>query len=452
MSIVWQEAQALLLYVASSAWGLLPVFLLSVALSVLLKELRLDRLIHRAFTRKVGPAIATATAVGAFAPFCSCTVIPLINSMLVAGVPLAAVMSFWISSPTMDLEIFAVSVKILGWQLAIVRLIATITLSVGAGYITYILTRTHLLNEQGIMRAKVATTSCCSQEPDAVQTVPQAEPVLVPYSAARAPRRQLAVFNSMETTGAPVATLATISSCCGDTTLMEFAPATQSACCGSTANEIVVQDAVGCGCSVELAPALSEVEETSGSCGCSSVELVSIPSVVEETSGSCGCSSVELVSASPANLSEPWWAAVAKSVKAMRWQSFGQEVLRQFWLLGRWMLLAFFIEAALLRYVPSEVITHIFGGHSPFAIPLAALLGIPVYVNYASSWPIVSGLLAQGMRPGAAIAFLLAGPLTTLPAMMAVWNLVRPRVFFLYFGIALVGAIIIGYLVSIIMP
>jgi len=55
---------------------------------------------------------------------------------------------------------------------------------------------------------------------------------------------------------------------------------------------------------------------------------------------------------------------------------------------------------------------------------------------------LMSGLLTQGMNPGAALAFLIAGPTTTLPAMAAVWGLTTRRVFFLYISFVLVGAII----------
>jgi hypothetical protein len=58
----------------------------------------------------------------------------------------------------------------------------------------------------------------------------------------------------------------------------------------------------------------------------------------------------------------------------------------------------------------------------------------------------ISGLLTQGMNPAAALAFLVAGPTTTLPAMAAVWPLVTHRVFGCYIAFALMGAILIGYL------
>jgi uncharacterized membrane protein YraQ (UPF0718 family) len=56
------------------------------------------------------------------------------------------------------------------------------------------------------------------------------------------------------------------------------------------------------------------------------------------------------------------------------------------------------------------------------------------------------------MQPGAAIAFLIAGPITTIPAMTAVWGIVKWRVFALYLGMGLFGSILMGYAVNLILP
>jgi uncharacterized membrane protein YraQ (UPF0718 family) len=58
----------------------------------------------------------------------------------------------------------------------------------------------------------------------------------------------------------------------------------------------------------------------------------------------------------------------------------------------------------------------------------------------------VAGLLHQGMSPAAALSFLIAGATTTLPAMSAVFTLVRPRVFLLYLGFTFSAALLFGYL------
>jgi uncharacterized membrane protein YraQ (UPF0718 family) len=105
---------------------------------------------------------------------------------------------------------------------------------------------------------------------------------------------------------------------------------------------------------------------------------------------------------------------------------------------------AFTLEALTTLYVPQESIAAILGRESRFAIPLAAIVGVPLYLGNLSALPIVKGLLIQGMQPGAAIAFLMAGPVTTIPAMTAVWGVVRRPVFLLYIAISLLGATLMG--------
>lgn len=123
----------------------------------------------------------------------------------------------------------------------------------------------------------------------------------------------------------------------------------------------------------------------------------------------------------------------------------GRDVAREeSWRLGRWLLLAFVMEALILAYVPQETIAGTLGDGNPLAVPMAALIGAPIYLTEVATLPIVSGLLQSGMSPGAAIAFLIAGPATTVPAMAAVWTLVRPRVFVLYVGIVALGAAALG--------
>lgn len=115
-------------------------------------------------------------------------------------------------------------------------------------------------------------------------------------------------------------------------------------------------------------------------------------------------------------------------------------------MVAKFMALAFFLEALIILYIPSEWIAGLLGQQNQWAILMAALIGVPVYTTELTALPMVSGLLAQGMDPGAALAFLIAGPTTTLPAMAAVWGLTTRRVFFLYLSFVLVGAIVFGYL------
>jgi uncharacterized protein len=56
----------------------------------------------------------------------------------------------------------------------------------------------------------------------------------------------------------------------------------------------------------------------------------------------------------------------------------------------------------------------------------------------------------MGMDHGAVLAFLIAGPVTTLPAMMAVWGIVKSKVFFVFLTFGLFGSILFGYLFNLV--
>ena len=120
------------------------------------------------------------------------------------------------------------------------------------------------------------------------------------------------------------------------------------------------------------------------------------------------------------------------------------------WMVTKFMALAFLLEGLIRLYVPQEWITGLLGSGNPLTIITAAMLGVPAYTTSLTALPMISGLLTQGMNPAAALAFLVAGPVTTLPAMAAVWPLVARRIFMLYASFALAGAVLIGYVYRII--
>ena len=118
-------------------------------------------------------------------------------------------------------------------------------------------------------------------------------------------------------------------------------------------------------------------------------------------------------------------------------------------MVAKFMALAFLLEGLITLYVPEGWIAGLLGSGNSLTIITAALLGVPAYTTSLTALPLISGLLTQGMNPAAALAFLVAGPVTTLPAMAAVWPLVAHRVFTLYVTFALAGAVFIGYIYSV---
>ena len=130
--------------------------------------------------------------------------------------------------------------------------------------------------------------------------------------------------------------------------------------------------------------------------------------------------------------------------EAGRRSVFSETVIENALFLGKWLFLAYMLEALMLRYVPSEWIASFLGGDGVWPVIMGALVGAPAYLNGYAAVPLVDALLAQGMAQGAAMSFVIAGGVSCIPAAVAVWALVKPRVFVAYLGIALVGAILAG--------
>jgi hypothetical protein len=112
--------------------------------------------------------------------------------------------------------------------------------------------------------------------------------------------------------------------------------------------------------------------------------------------------------------------------------------------LVKWLALAYVLEALLVTYVPASLIAGAVGGDGLLPIVISAIVGVPAYLNAYVAPPLLAGLTEQGMSMGAAMAFIIAGGVSSVPAMAAVWSLVKPRVFAAYFLLGLVGAILSG--------
>ena len=160
---------------------------------------------------------------------------------------------------------------------------------------------------------------------------------------------------------------------------------------------------------------------------------------LKKTAG-CGCG-------------QPAFDANAKVEVAWRfWQKpegrirFVEEIRTNGLFLGKWMFFAFFLESIMMAYIPAEWIANLVGSKNIFAVPLASIIGIPAYMNGYAAIPLISGLMDMGMTPGAALAFVTAGAVSSIPAALAVYALVRKSIFILYIMIGLFGSMLAGYI------
>ena len=115
------------------------------------------------------------------------------------------------------------------------------------------------------------------------------------------------------------------------------------------------------------------------------------------------------------------------------------------WFLFKWLTLAFLIESLMVAYVPPDLVARWLGGDEWWVIPAASGIGIPAYLNGYAAIPLVRGLMEIGMLPGAGLAFMIAGGVTSIPAAMAVYMAVNRQVFAVYLVLGLSGAIASGF-------
>lgn len=139
---------------------------------------------------------------------------------------------------------------------------------------------------------------------------------------------------------------------------------------------------------------------------------------------------------------KPVWRFWQEPARA---QVFVTDAANNGWKLLRWMTLAFLLESLMLAYLPGETIAAWLGKADWTAMPLAVLVGVPAYLNGYAAIPLVAGLIELGMNPAVGLTFMTAGGVSSIPAMMAVWGLVKRRIFALYLGLGALGALLSGY-------
>jgi hypothetical protein len=110
-----------------------------------------------------------------------------------------------------------------------------------------------------------------------------------------------------------------------------------------------------------------------------------------------------------------------------------------------------FIGYFLNGLIPSAWVAAIFGHGNIYSVPLAATLGLPLYINTEASLPLVRALLDGGMSQGAALAFLITGAGTSIGAMTGALTIARWRVIGLVIGTLWVGAVASGYIYNILL-
>ncbi len=103
------------------------------------------------------------------------------------------------------------------------------------------------------------------------------------------------------------------------------------------------------------------------------------------------------------------------------------------------------IGAAIHGYVPQDFLASFMGRDAWWAVPLAVLLGVPMYSNAAGILPVVEALLSKGAALGTALAFMMSVVALSLPEVVILRKVLRPRLIATFVGVVAAGILIVGY-------
>lgn len=103
------------------------------------------------------------------------------------------------------------------------------------------------------------------------------------------------------------------------------------------------------------------------------------------------------------------------------------------------------IGAAIHNWIPQEWIVKVLGTGNPFAVPLATIIGIPIYADIFGTIPIAEALLAKGAQLGVVLAFMMGITTLSLPSLIMLSKAIKPKLMALFIGVCAVGIIIVGY-------
>ena len=119
------------------------------------------------------------------------------------------------------------------------------------------------------------------------------------------------------------------------------------------------------------------------------------------------------------------------------------DILKRVWL---YILIAIGIGGFIHGYVPEDFLTHYAGRGNFFAVPVAVLIGVPLYSNAAGVIPIVYALMEKGLSMGTVLAFMMAVTALSLPEMIILRKVLKVPLLGVFVGIMTVTIIAVGYL------
>jgi uncharacterized membrane protein YraQ (UPF0718 family) len=119
------------------------------------------------------------------------------------------------------------------------------------------------------------------------------------------------------------------------------------------------------------------------------------------------------------------------------------DILRRVWM---WVVAGIAVGALIHGFVPTDLVVSLGGSGNPLAVPALVAMGVPLYSNAAGTIPIVDALIGKGLPLGSALAFMMAVTALSVPEMVILRRVMKPRLLATFIAVVTVGIIAIGYL------
>jgi len=309
-----------------------------------------------------------AATAGAVIPICSCGIVPVLAGMVEAGIPLGPTMAFLVAAPMLNVPAVFMTAGVLGWPLAVGRILGTFGIALGVGYFL-----ARWQRKQRFLRRLVK-----------LNITPRLSPEL----------QRFAFDVAMRLTNHPEGLMT-----------QELAP-------GKEDKLFLLGEAGVLDRNREGRWHLPLTTEMSG-----------------ETTGAC--------MVLPKGDINKRFAEKVRDTIVTAWDFFLQ--------LNYYLILAVLIAGAIKVLIPTKLVVSLVGGEDLNSVLISSLVAVLAYVCTYVEIPTALALIQKGMGGGATLAYLLGGPGLSLPSIMMLSGVFKPKVLGLYVGLSFIGCVIAGY-------
>ncbi len=396
------------------------LFIVISAAVSLLQQYIPDSKIQKLLGASKGRGYVLAAGLGAITPFCTCSTIPMLRGLLRAKAGFGPTLTFLFASPLLNPIIIGLFVATFGLQVTIIYTTFALLISIIAGVLLKVMGYERYIRQEGLQGSTSA--SCCGSTPKASQASPEAQTSQeckacgASCSEPTQESTQSCCSAASTSSADSVSPFSAPDSCCTP-------PQKQSsACCGEEPKPATQESSC---CGVEP---ISTLKPMSACCAPQETSSCCEPKSAAQNASCCGA--------------EPKPAGNTFKEK-VRWAL--QDGYTQFKAVLPYLLLGVTLGSVIYGFVPSDFIANYASGDSPWAVPVAAVIGIPLYVRVEALIPLSAVLVGKGMGLGAVMALIIGGGGASLTEVILLKSLFKWPMVIAFLVVVLTMAVGAGY-------